>query len=228
MRTQMRTGSRVRSMARRITSQNPADMNVDISNISVDGNILTIEASVGQEVPEAIDYTINVNDTATGATTDRSGSLDASTGSFPGDVQFHEITFGIDDDIEGGLITVQITSPDEYVGAQAQQEWENPNFDDGDGGTGGGGGGGSEPDPSVIEINQCSSEVTSSGSLTVDYSLAPTGNTGGTVTADVFVGGQQVSSSTHSVPRRGGGYDQTIPRSDLPLGENQQVEISLR
>lgn len=181
---------------------------VEILNIEETSNSIDIAVSVQTEGVETIDYVLNVNDTGTGGNTDISGTLVGGAGSFPGDANIEDVSFG-KGDTSGGLVTAIITSPAEYEGVQDQQEW-----------------GEQESGPGEITVTDCGAEQVG-GDLRVEYTLAPSGSTGGDVTVGVVVDGRSVSTESHFVPGRGGSFTQTVPASSIPTGENMPVEIQV-
>lgn len=209
MGNQTRTASRFRGLARSIRSKNPADIDVEILTASVTDNTLDVSVSISTSTTDTIDYRLNINDTGTGGSTDRSGTLAGGAGSFPGDADIENVSFGIGD-VPGGTVTAQITAPEAYVGAQDQEDWGDVDSLEDD-----------------IEVTSCSTEAQSDGSLEVSYALAPTGSTGDTTNVEIRVGGETVAGEFHDVPARGEGFTTTIPASDLPVGQDMPVEIGV-
>lgn len=183
-------------------------LEVDIANVEVTDNTLEVAVFVTTDTTETIDYALNINDTATGGIVTRRGTLVGGAGSYPGDTQTERVSFGVNRST-GGTVTATITEPEEYVGAQDQVKW-------------------GDQDPTTqFDITQCANTPTQSGDLEVDYSISPVGAAGGGATVEIRVDGQVVGSATHFVPGRGGGFSQTIPASQLPLGEDMPVEVGV-
>lgn len=183
-------------------------LTVDIANVEVTDNTLEVAVFVTTDTTKTIDYALNINDTATGGIVTRRGTLVGGAGSYPGDTQTERVSFGVNQST-GGTVTATITEPEEYVGAQDQVKW------------------GDQDATTQFDINQCASNPTSSGDLEVDYSVSPSGASGGDATVEVRVDGQVVGQATHFVPVRGGGFSQTIPASQLPIGEDMPVEVGI-
>ncbi len=95
---------------------------ISILNVEETNNTVDVTVSVSTETLATIDYTININDSGTGGTTDRSGTLAGGSGSRAGDAVTHTVEFG-KGDVIGGTVTAQFTDPQEYVGIQDQAEW---------------------------------------------------------------------------------------------------------
>lgn len=202
--------NRFRSFGTAIRAHSPDDIDVEIGSVDETDSSLEITVYVSTETTDTIDYTLNVNDTGTGGSADRSGTLE-TTGSFPGDSNTHEVSFGLGD-VSGGEVTAQITAPEEYVGSEAQDQVSWGESDS------------IEPD---FEVTQCDVSDESDGSLTIDYSIAPNNDTGGTTNVEFRVDGETVGGEFHDVPARGEGYSKTIPPEDLPVGENMPVEVGV-
>ena len=183
-------------------------LTVDIANVEETDNTLEVAVFVTTDTTETIEYALNINDTATGGTVTRYGTLVGGAGSYPGDTQTERVSFGVNQST-GGTVTATITEPEEYVGAQDQVKWGDQNA------------------TAQFDINQCASSPTSSGNLSVDYSVSPSGASGGDATVEVRVAGQVVGQATHFVPLRGGGFSQTIPARELPIGEEMPVELNV-
>ncbi|WP_297884355.1 hypothetical protein [uncultured Halorubrum sp.] len=180
-------------------------LDVEILNVEDTGNTLEVAVSVSTETVETIDYEININDTGTGGTVTRSGTLVGGAGSFPGDAEIRDVSFGIGD-TTGGTVTAQVTAPEEYVGVQDQVMWGEQ--------------GGS------IGLTNCDVSQ-SNGDLTVSYTLAPSGDASGDTRVNIDVDGRSVASAVNFVPPRGGSFTQTIPADDLPVGTDMPVEIEV-
>jgi len=181
---------------------------VDIASVELTNNSLEVTVFVTTDTTETIDYELNINDTGTGGTVTRFGTLTGGAGSFPGDTQTERVSFGVNR-TTGGTVTAQITSPEEFVGTQDQVKW------------------GEQDAATQFDITQCDNQPTSSGDLEVSYSVSPVGFEGGDATVFVRVDGQQVGQASHFVPGRGGGFSQTIPARQLPLGEEMPVEVGI-
>ena len=189
-------------------------LEVDILNVDESGNTLDISVSVSTSTTDTIDYTLNINETGTDGQVDRTGTLYGGAGSYPGDANIEDVSFGIGD-TTGGTVTAVITAPDEYVGPEYQDQvnW-------------GGGGSGPVGDPTV-EVSNCDPQPTSSGDLDVSYTLAPTDRSGRDVGITIKVDGQRVGFQNHYVPGRGGSFSQTIAADRLPTGTDMPVEIGV-
>ena len=180
-------------------------LEVEILNVEDAGNTLEVAVSVSTDTVETIDYEININDTGTGGTVTRSGTLVGGAGSFPGDAEIRDVSFGIGD-VTGGTVTAQVTSPERYVGEQDQVMWGEQ--------------GGS------IDLTNCDVSQ-SNGDLTVSYTLAPSGGASGDTRVNIDVDGRSVASETNFVPPRGGSFTQTVPADNLPVGTDMPVEIEV-
>lgn len=189
-------------------------LEVDILNVDESGSTLDISVSVSTSTTDTIDYTLNINETETDGRVDRTGTLYGGGGSYPGDANIEDVSFGIGD-TTGGTVTAVITAPDEYVGPeyQDQVEW-------GDAGSGPVG------DP-VVEVSNCDPQPTSNGDLDVSYTLAPSDGSSGDVGITIKVDGQRVGFQNHYVPGRGGSFSQTIAADRLPTGTDMPVEIGV-
>lgn len=184
-------------------------MAIDVNILTVEptDNSLDITVSVSTDSQDVIGYELNINDTDTGGTVTRSGTLDGKGGFRIGDEVIHEVSFGLNPPGEG-TVTAQITSPEEYVGVQDQQAWEKAE--------------------GSLAVNECISQPTRSGDLEVTYTLTPSiGAEGTSREVSIIVNGQQVGSATHSIPGSTITRTQTIPADDLPVGRNMPVEIAL-
>lgn len=189
-------------------------LEVEILDVDESGSTLDVSVSVTVDDTETVDYELNINDTGTGGEVTRSGTLNGGSGSYPGDSNIEEASFGIGD-TSGGTVTAVITAPDRYVGSeyQSQEKWG----DSGDGSVG-------EP---TIDVSNCDPQPTSDGDLDVSYTLAPTDDTSGDVGITIRVDGQRVGYENHYVPARGGSFSQTIPADNLPRGQDMPVEIGV-
>jgi len=180
-------------------------LEVEILNVEDTGNTLDIAVSVTTDTVETIEYALNINETGTGGTVTRFGTLAGGAGSFPGDSEIRDVSFGVGD-VTGGTVTAQITEPEEYVGVQDQVEWGEQ--------TG--------------SINLTNCDVSQSGGdLTVSYTLAPSGGASGDTRVNIDVDGVSVASEVQFVPPRGGSFSQTISADDLPTGSDMPVEIEV-
>lgn len=180
-------------------------LEVEILNVEDTGNTLDIAVSVTTDTVETIEYALNINETGTGGTVTRFGTLAGGAGSFPGDSEIRDVSFGVGD-VTGGTVTAQITEPEEYVGVQDQVEWGEQ--------TG------------SINLTDCD-VAQSGGDLTVSYTLAPSGGASGDTRVNIDVDGLSVASEVQFVPPRGGSFSQTIPADDLPTGSDMPVEIEV-
>lgn len=198
------------------TARQVEDLRVEILSVDDEGTTLDISVAVTTETTETIDYELNINDTGTGGTVTRSGTLVGGAGSFPGDSNIHDASFGIGD-TTGGTVTAVITSPDRFVGAehQDQRNWGSAGDDDP-----------VDDEPAGVNINSCDS-VASGDELSASYVLAPEGTAGVDTEVTIVVDGQDVGSANHFVPGRGGSFSQTIPVGDLPIGDDMPVEIEV-
>lgn len=184
-------------------------MAIDVNILTVEptDNSLDITVSVSTSSTDVIDYELNINDTDTGGTVTRSGTLDGLGGNFRGDEVIHEVSFGLNPPGEG-TVTAQITSPERFVGVQDQQSWEKA--------------------AGSIAVNECDSQPTSSGDLDVTYTLTPSIGAEETEReVGIIVNGQRVGSETHTIPGRTITRTQTIPADDLPIGSDMPVEIEV-
>ena len=184
-------------------------MAIDVNILTVEptDNTLDITVSVSTSMLDVIDYELNINDTDTGGTVTRSGTLDGKGGNSRGDEVIHEVQFGLNPPGEG-TVTAQITSPEEYVGVQDQQSWEKAE--------------------GSLAINECDSQPTSNGDLEVTYTLTPSIGAEETEReVTIRVDGQRVGSETHTIPGRTITRTQTIPADDLPIGDEMPVEIEV-
>jgi len=184
-------------------------MAIDVTILTVEptDNTLDITVNVSTDSTDVIDYELNINDTGTGGTVTRSGTLDGLGGFRRGDEVIHEVSFGLNPPGEG-TVTAQITSPEQYVGVQDQQSWEKAE--------------------GSLAINECNSQPTSSGDLEVTYTLTPSIGAEQTEReVTIRVDGQRVGSATHTIPGRTITRSQTIPAGNLPTGEGLPVEIGV-
>lgn len=176
-------------------------LQVEIQSIDATPSEVTAQVKVSTTDAGPVSYEIDINNSPGGQ---RQTYDDLVTGIDP-----DTLTFSFDPQGEtSGTVTATFLEPESAVGTQDQVGWE---VSEGE-----------------IEVNSCSADVDSFGTLTVSYTLAPTTRAAsGSVDVSVSVGGQEVSSSSHFVPDRGGSFSQTVPSFALPTGRDMPVEITL-
>ena len=90
---------------------------VVITDISESGGAITATAEVTATGFGTTNYTLNINDSLTGASESFSDTIG------PGTFIEHTLTFVPDDEYDSSTITAQFTSPDDLVGEQDQQQY---------------------------------------------------------------------------------------------------------
>ena len=189
-------------------------LEVEILNVEDLGSEIDATVSVKTDTVQTIDYELDIYDPGmTSDTVTIEDTVVGGAGSYRGDANIHDAIMTVGDN-NGGTVVANAKNLSNGDLTIAKREWgaqDNEN----------------DPLPSRVDLTSCSADPTSNGNLSVSYSLAPRESAGVEVDVSIRVDSQAVGTYTHFVPLRGGGFSQTIPARELPIGEEMPVELNV-